>query len=154
MPKDIGSVDAPGVYFKGILPMFWGSLPTWDNTRVVYFGGATQQTLLGLGGSAHHLIGQRGDLKVGEPSSDIPSLVAVLYKELQLKFPNLEYFFDENATLDVIEVMARQAKGTTQTLEFFAKRLAYDSGKPTPDRINPRQKSALFGTPIYVALAD
>jgi hypothetical protein len=154
MLVDIGWVDAPGVYFKGTLPMFWGPLPTWDNTKVVYFGGSTQQTLLGLGGSAYHLIGQRGNATVGEPSSDLPSLVAVLSKELQLKFPNLDHFFDESAALDVIEVMAMRAKGTAQMLEFFAKRLAYDSGKLTPGRIQPRQKPVLFGTPIYVALAD
>ena len=42
MSEEIGWVDAPGVYFKGTLPMFWGRLPKRENTEAVYFGGSNR----------------------------------------------------------------------------------------------------------------
>src|SRR6266496_4413294 len=55
----LGTVDSPDAYFKGTLPMKWGLLPG-DNfytnaseTGVVYFGGFSDQTIVGLGGTAH-----------------------------------------------------------------------------------------------------
>lgn len=156
MSDDIGWIDAPRAYFKGSLPMFWAPLPTRDNTKVVYFGGSTGQTLLGLGGSAYHVIGKKGDASIGEPSSDLPSLVAVLTKELQLQphSSNLDYFYDEDAALNAIEVMAQNVRGTAQNLEFLAKKLVYDPSSTAHGRIRPRSKYVLFGTPIYVAYAE
>lgn len=154
--SDIGWIDAPLVYFKGTLPMFWGKLPTRDNTKMVFFAGATEQTLLVLGGSAYHVIGKVGDATIGESSSDLPSLVDILGEELQLQPRSLdrEDFYDEDAALNAIEVMTRKMKGTAQHLEFLAKRLAYDPSSLTHGRTRRRAKHVLFGTPIYVALAE
>jgi hypothetical protein len=156
MSSDIGSIDAPQAYFKGTLPMFWGKLPTRDNTKMVFFAAATERTLLALGGSAYHVTRPIGDATIGEPSSDLPSLVALLTEELQLQphSPDKEDFYDEDAALNAIEVMTRQMKGTAQRLEFLAKRLVYDPSSLTHGRIRTRAKHVLFGTPIYVALAE
>ncbi len=154
--SDIGWIDAPLTYFKGTLSMYWGKLPTRDNTKMVLFAGATEQTLLALGGSAYHVIGKVSDVTIGEPSSDLPSLVDILGEELQLKLrsPDREDFYDEDAALNAIEVMTRQMKGIAQPLEFLAKRLAYDPSSLTHGRIRRRAKNVLFGTPIYIALTE
>lgn len=154
--SDVGWIDAPLIYFKGALPMYWGKLPTRVNTKMVFFAGATEQTLLALGGSSYHVIGKVGDATIGEPSSDLDSLIDILGEELQLqpRSPDREDFYDEYAALNAIEVMARRMKGTAQHLEFLATRLAYDPSSLTHGRIRPRVKHVLFGTPIYVALAE
>jgi hypothetical protein len=156
MSSDIGWIDAPLAYFKGTLPMFWGKLPTRNNTKMVFFAAATEQTLLALGGSAYHVTRTIGDATIGEPSSDLPSLVALLAEELKLQppSPDQEDFYDEDAALNAIEVMTRQMKGTAQHLEFLAKRLAYDPSSLAHGRIRTRAKHVLFGTPIYVALTE
>jgi hypothetical protein len=156
MSADIGWVDDPRAFFTGTLPMYWGLFPTRDKTKVVYFGGSTGQTLLGLGGSAYHVIGETGDATIGEPTSNLPSLVAILGEELQLhpNLPSQENFFDEDEALNAIKVMTRQMRGTAQNLEFLAKKLIYDPKSLAHGRIRPRQKHVLFGTPIYVALVD
>ena len=64
--------------------MYWGKLPTRNNTKMVFFAGATEQTLLALGGSAYHVIGKVSDASIGEPSSDLDSLIHILREELQL----------------------------------------------------------------------
>ena len=154
--SDTGSIDAPLAYFKDILPMYWGKLSTRNNTKMVFFAGATEQTLLALGGSAYHVIGKLSDATIGEPSSDLDSLIDILGEELQLRRRLLdrEDFYDEDAALNAIEVMARRLKGTTQHLEFLAKRLAYDPSSLAHGRTRRREKHVLFGTPIYVALAE
>src|SRR5216684_1112949 len=147
--SDIGWIDAPLNFFKGSLPMFWGKLPTRDNTKMVFFAGSTKQTLLVLGGSAYHVIGKVGDASIGESSSDLPTLVDILGEELQLhpRSPDREDFYDEDAALNAIEVMTRQMKGAAQHLEFLAKRLAYDPSSLAHSRIRPRSKHVLLGTP-------
>lgn len=153
MPEAIGWIDAPRFYFKGTLPMFWTYLPTWDDKKVVYFGGSTGQTIVGLGGSGHHMMSKTGDAEIGESSSDLPSLLAILDKELQLQLQLPYDLPDENAALDAVEAMARQAKGPSQNLEFLAIKLAYDPSS-AHGRIRPRPKHVLLGTPIYVALTE
>ncbi|MBO0797078.1 MAG: hypothetical protein J2P36_39875, partial [Ktedonobacteraceae bacterium] len=87
---------------------------------------ATEQTLLALGGSAYHIIGQIGDATIGEPSSDLSSLLKILNEELQFhsRSPDREDFYDKDAALNAIEVMMRRMKGITQPLEFLVKRIA------------------------------
>ncbi len=62
---DVGSIDAPSTYLKGKLSMGWG--PTLG---IAYFGGNTARTILGLGGSGHHIIGSNQEsLKTDSYSS-------------------------------------------------------------------------------------
>src|SRR5260370_15687699 len=50
---DVGTVDEPGQYVRGRLPMRWGPLGT---SYVVYFAGGTERTTVGLGGSSGHVL--------------------------------------------------------------------------------------------------
>jgi hypothetical protein len=58
----IGSIDEPGAYFAGRIPMRWGpyqrsSDPAGLPSGIVYFGGQTANTTIGLGGSVEHMFG-------------------------------------------------------------------------------------------------
>src|SRR5450631_1264824 len=58
---EMGTIDEPGTYFKGPLNMKWGLFgdagrPT-EEPPLVYFGGQTESTIFGLGGSTRHVIG-------------------------------------------------------------------------------------------------
>ena len=72
--SDIGTIDAPKAYFQGILPMHWRLIPPppRDQPKLVYWGGPTEHTLLGLGGCPWHMIGQAGNATMGESSSALP----------------------------------------------------------------------------------
>src|SRR5215210_3594140 len=79
---EVGTVDEPNAYFTGLLPMRWGEYRV--DSGLVYFGGKTAQTVLGLGGSMTHVIGNRkgeSDTHGGSIGADIG---AVLSKDLNL----------------------------------------------------------------------
>jgi hypothetical protein len=64
----IGTVDEPKEYFAGAMPMRWGpcafpAVPQLTPSPLVYFGGATEKTIVGLSGSATHVIGEVGTAK-------------------------------------------------------------------------------------------
>jgi hypothetical protein len=78
---ELGTIDEPGTYFKGTLNMKWGLLgdagrPT-DEPPLVYFGGRTESTIFGLGGSTRHVIGFEGATSTSSRSAT-PYLVARL----------------------------------------------------------------------------
>jgi len=56
---DLGTVDEPGQFFWGLLPMQWGPIVTHDGATLLYFGGRDERTIVGLGGSAEHVSGRR-----------------------------------------------------------------------------------------------
>ena len=69
--QDVGSIDAPSTYFKGTLFMKYGS----PVKVVIYFGGVTSNTILGLCGSLKHVIGSDRNIIPGDGVSDrMPSI--------------------------------------------------------------------------------
>lgn len=65
----VGTVDEPKEYVKGTLPMRWGiyrdaGRPT-EEPPLVYFGGRTEQTIFGFGGSSRHVEGNAGCAATG-----------------------------------------------------------------------------------------
>jgi hypothetical protein len=56
---DLGTVDYPGEYVMGSLGMRWGPIEGYSGEAVplVYFGGVTAETVIGLAGSKKHLLG-------------------------------------------------------------------------------------------------
>lgn len=56
---EVGSVDEPGKYINGTMPLTWGPVKVKDSrhTPFVYFSGETRRTVVGLGGSKKHMIG-------------------------------------------------------------------------------------------------
>lgn len=145
-PK-IGTVDAPETFFKGTLPMLWGPL----TEEIVYFAGSTEQTILGLGGSLHHVIGNNGGTTGGVGGSSMPfEMVNALIKGLQPQGSYPDEFFDPVLALMTVESLFGERAGTGQQLEFLATK--YLSG-PSQLAAQGEPTQVLLGSPIYVALA-
>jgi hypothetical protein len=166
---DVGDIDHPKTYFKGTLPMRWGP---YGDEKFVYFGGTTKSgTILGLGGSMHHVIGQeRGELSGGAEHSVTFAIVSKICGELgiPLDYKRLETMGeprdrremrkpDDELVLDAVGLSTPQLRGPTQNLELLAKKLVEGEGLVNVWNLvksEPESKHILLGTPIYVAYAD
>lgn len=133
---DLGSVDEPGQFFWGLLPMRWGMF----SRSLVYFGGSSERTVVGLGGSGHHVLGSPvpGTPRPGLVSSFTPRLLAELVgNEIQVA--------DEAQALALVRQTTEDLMGPPQNVEFVAKRLLHGEVGGTP---------VLLGSPLYVAMVD
>jgi hypothetical protein len=156
----VGTVDDPKAFFRGEMPLRWG--PYGGGFELdedfVYFGGWTERTLLGLGGSTKHVIGHEGTSYASSHSAT-PYLVEALRRELMSN----DFDVDEAEAATVVELATTQMKGMFQEMEFLAKRLAVghasryasmvDRGERPLGLSGPKERT-LLGTPIYVALLD
>jgi hypothetical protein len=167
--SDLGSVDRPGEYIADSISMRWGPYTGTGPNTVVYFGGETERTAIGLGGSIRHVLGA-----VGNDSPTVGSLTPFIMKtlvhELNLDqpeiHPSLATHPDAHTLPFAAILLANQnMMGPTQRLEFVAKRLLdSDRDLSTEERETTIQhnsmqngshlKRILLGTPLYVALAD
>ncbi len=163
---NVGTIDEPGAYFKGILPMRWGRL---GSSETIYFTGNTPGssdtlftwspatfTILGLGGSLKHVLGSTDSLTSQHgpvmpftaPSSAAPSILDVLITEIQSvpsQRQQTRFSGDTANALYAVKEMINHMKGPLQRFEFLARKLLVEDH--TTQRI-------LLGSPIYVALAD
>ncbi len=143
--EKIGEIDKPESYFNGILNMRWGAYPP-DHPRMVYFGGTTSNTILGLGGSLDHVLGKIGDALCKDVafSSSTPSLLSILAQgEDKGSVPK----YKSGWASTLVAMATLNMTGTEQRLEFCAKRLVETYNRE-------RQKRVVLGSPIYVALAE
>lgn len=161
--EHIGTIDEPSSYFQGAMPMRWGPITGGDG-ELVYFGGITNRTFLGLGGSFKHVIGEVGTSEVsdrpkprrGLPSgaSNAPRIYGILGEFISLierdakimEDSGLKYPMPGANELVLVRKVTRRMKGPLQNLEFLAKRLMWGQDKDG--------KLLLLGSPIYVALAE
>jgi hypothetical protein len=157
---NVGSVDEPDEYVEDALIMRWGDygFQVKDNP-VVYFGGETTKTVVGLGGSMKHLIGNSGSCSV-DSHSFTPLLLNFLSRELGLQEGNggLEAVpsrFKETFTpTKAVELATLQMMGVQQNVEFMAKRLAYGSAEMFNENPALRARHVLLASPLYVAMVD
>jgi hypothetical protein len=152
----IGTVEEPKDYFGGTMPMRWGpygmSFPR-EASPLVYFGGVTEQTIVGLGGSAKHVIGNSGSASP-HSHSVTPYLIGHLTKELGESGGAADLTSSagpKDMTLMAVHLATTQMPGPSEELEFVAKRLAYGPS-PYPDRDENHGMQVLLGTPLYVAM--
>jgi hypothetical protein len=156
--KELGTIDNPKEWIEDSLPMNWGLFernPKWDalpDSPLVFFCGSTAHTVVGLGGSAKHLIGTE---KAADPRpySLTPYLLGVLTKgqgpkpgsteEQPSHSPEPES--PEGGSLAAVLEATEHIKGPKQKLKFLAKRLLYGTHQ---------QKEVLLATPLYVALEE
>ncbi|MFD7508165.1 DUF7019 family protein [Streptomyces sp. NPDC059853] len=131
----IGTVDAPGPYFRGRLSMRWSG-----DESMVLFGGQTGRTVVALGGSTKHAQAtEPGDTAVPPLArSLLPSLLDGLVPD-----PRFDALFGaEPAPNDTLLRAVREAvgaiRGPAQPVEFVAKRLLHGT-------------DVLLGSPLYVA---
>ncbi|WP_338693452.1 SAVMC3_10250 family protein [Streptomyces sp. Q6] len=153
---DLGTPDQPQSFFRGRLSMRWGVLASGEDTSLVYFGGTTGRTVVGLGGSRAHTLGAAPDAE-GAPAL-ARSLLPSLLGGLQLN-PHVRALLDQEdpelspggdaADLAAVYRGVEALLGPAQTVEFLAKRLLHG---PHPDPAV--DASVLLGSPLYVAQVD
>jgi hypothetical protein len=138
---NVGTVDEPNDYIEDTLAMAWSDrVPCAEG--MAYFAGETDKTLVGLGGSVHHIIGNSAS-EMYATSSSIPAVIEFLFRKK-----------DQNESDESVPHMAKSMRnamsgifGPTQELEFLAKRLAYWPS-------TPEQPNLLLASSLYVAAAD
>lgn len=151
---DTGTIDVPANYVKGVLNMAWG--PFEGTEAMVYFGGRTHRTHLGLGGTACNCLGGDVSSRKGLTSySCSPYLVAALVKRKAVfesghsAFARGHSMGDLNQTaLDGVVQANLDFEAPRQRLQFFARIFFRGETPETP------HEQVLLGSPIYVALAD
>jgi hypothetical protein len=152
----VGTVDEPNSYFRGRLDLRWGPYGR-SREQLVYFGGGTEKTILGLGGSLKHVVGQVGG-SGADSASGTPFLVRVLSAELGLASEELPKFLRGNGSsmaLAAVKMASTQMTGPAEKIEFVARKLLgsrdpgvnYDWGSESGRQV-------LLGSPIYAALVD
>lgn len=152
----IGTVDEPNMYVKGTLPMRWGIYKDVGRPDaeppLVYFGGKTEQTLFGFGGSSRHVVGFEGASVTGSRSST-PYLVSHLLDGLEIAPDGWKaYTSDDYSAFDAVAWANYKLREPDQNLEFFAKTLLTGSVRHHWATDNKTMK-ALLGTPLYVVMA-
>jgi hypothetical protein len=151
---DVGTIDDPKEYFKGMLPMRWGPISHNGLETLVYFGGKTDRTVFGLGGSLPHVIGEKVGGSVPKGGSLSFSILDALHRSLDT--PSMDKLQRKtigwpSVDSDLFEVMRAtlNMRGTEESLEFFAKRLLEGT---VEDWSTHTTSHVLLGTPLYVAL--
>ena len=160
---NVGSVDEPDQYVADTLPMRWGPYEGDPESGVVYFGGETPSTVVGLGGSIRHVVGKAGS-SAAYGDSLTPFLMSVLAKELGMGQPYIVQDIAQRPDashfpLRAVESATLNMTGPQQSLEFLAKRLLH-GGEDIPSNerhfrsTTGKQSRILLGSPLYVAMAD
>lgn len=155
---NVGTVDEPNEYISDELRMRWGPFGDGDpsNAPLVYFGGVTAKTIIGLGGSIDNVIGKPGPANPSAYPHSVPGsigaiLVHYLMKELGLACRNhvdeWEKQEEERLWPHYVRLTTLQMGGPIESLEFLAKRLLEE--RPWRD-----EKNIVLATPLYVAMTD
>ncbi|MFJ5774639.1 DUF7019 family protein [Streptomyces sp. NPDC093094] len=152
--EELGTVDDPRRFFRGMLRLRWGPFPA--DPSLVWFGGSSVRTVVGLGGSAHHVLGSPPPSEPVLPRSLTPSLLAGLASDPQIQALVGMIAAEEERPVRTGTPAAAQAvhranelmPGPGQRVEFVAKRLLHVPGAPDAG------PAVLLGTPLYVALVD
>lgn len=135
--KQVGTIDNPLSYFAGTLEMSWGPYGTGDE-QIVYFGGSTNKTIIGLGGSLKHVIGNGTD-KLLHSGSHTPYLLATLIRELQLSIPKS---FPQSGKYDEhIEEINPDVP-----VEFLFEMGVLDYGTPGAELLTEESRLEIFNT--------
>jgi hypothetical protein len=158
----VGTLEDPNPYIKGIMPMRWGMYNDNggrdpDQGPLVYFGGLDVDVpmLIGLGGSSKHVIGHEGATSTTSRSST-PALVDALCHgiesgEFEPFHPEEER--EEDQIYRAIAIAQHYLRPPTQNLEFFAKTLMDGTIHGVEQYIGIEETKVILGTPLYVALA-
>lgn len=154
----MGTIDAPNEYVAGTISMRWGMFTDGgrpeEEPPLVYFGGKTDKTVFGLGGSTRHVIGFHGATSTGARSST-PYLVGRLLEGLGIKEQGWSAFGSWSGSGLVyqgIAIATHSLRPPEQVLEFAARTLLVGSVRHAI-YTNDERLQCLLGTPLYVALA-
>jgi hypothetical protein len=159
--KLIGSLDDPNEYCRGIMPMRWGLYDDLGERpeaepALVYFGGFDRDVplVVGLGGSARHVIGHQGASSTYSRSAT-PVLVKWLLAGIEHggppKLPEWDSAFDMHDVYAAIAIAQHYLKPPTQNLEFVAKTLTVGRVNDCEAFIGVASATVILATPLWVA---
>ena len=143
----VGTLDEPKLYFRGRMLMKTGRHPlsTEAQDAVFFMGERDDETLIFLGGTAHHLIGS-----VGKPTwsnSGIIGLLRALADASRGRDVNLDMYASAWPS-EARGVWRAHTSTPSQPVEFVALKLAESRGQ------DPKRHNVILGSPLYVALVD
>lgn len=158
---DVGSVDEPGQFFRGLLPMKWGPLKESKEPQGFYFCGHTDRTILGLVGSTDHVIGAGSSRPSDRPSALLGYAVPPLTEALgndddkgDIDSSPTDVSAEQGA-INAVHYATSIFPGPEQNLEFVAKRLIRGRSLLPDEPEHPHsERMVLLGTPLYVALVE
>lgn len=146
--EEVGSIDLPGPYFSGVLPMSFVLLAH----DAVYFTGQTMYSITVLGGSRKHVVGERTEFS--EPSLDQFGMSPRLQKMIELISRTFskekaveEAIYDRPETARLFASFHEVCPKPIQKMEFLAKKM-FEGYEPK------LRKRIVVGSPIYVCLAE
>lgn len=132
--KLVGTIDNPAPYIEDTLPMNYTPYTRGESSlssTFVYFGGSTQKTIVGLGGSVKHLLGHS---TVSSPAQSVP---AFLMHHLTGTNPPLEELL-----ASVVEATGQMESLIKHPMRFMAKQVASSTHEG---------RRVLLASPLYVA---
>lgn len=147
---NVGSIHSPGEYFRGTLHLRWAHI----HPEIVFWGGKLNETVVGLGGSMRHVLGQNKQNIAFPSHSHSAYLADLLMKELQIqtvepkvnrKLPEEVFEYRILNSVNEWSESLPTRYDDIQKFEFLAKKIRYSK---LLDSI-----PVLLGTPIYVAIA-
>jgi hypothetical protein len=169
---NVGAVDEPAEYVFDTLNLKWGpyGITKTVSNPLVFFAGATDQTVVGLGGSRKHVLGEEGTVIAGA-ASGTALFARYLLEALELSTENLRLYNtlkadtahrtqgfapDNQEYIDLTAFSAYSMEGPSERLEFLAKTLL--QGQLSEDDFWKSKglagKRVLMATPLYVARVD
>jgi hypothetical protein len=150
----VGSVEKPDEYISDTIEMKWA--PYDYVGGVVFFSGRSADTIMGMGGSLHHLIGN-----VALPRQATNSVAMSLLRFIKeatatesedVVIRNVRGHSDKIRALYDLWNVSNHMDAPLQRLEFVAKRLLYWPFEAS-GRLGEKC-DLLLATPLYVAMVD
>jgi hypothetical protein len=160
----IGTVEEPRPYIEGSMMMQWGPM---DGHNVVLFVGASERTIVALGGSPEHVVATspvKRESGFGYVSST-PFLVEALSREIDgivlsdYDRANMAALVSRGRDATVlalshIEHLHRFPRHPRQRVAFVAKRLLWSQGALEHSAYATDGRAMLLGSPLYVVQDD
>jgi hypothetical protein len=170
----VGTIDEPGPWLQGSIKVRWGLLPgrapreaapppspgvSHPDSHVVFFVGKSRSTILGMGGSAHHVLGATPETPGERELYSVGSVPIVLSEHLERASRQPVDLWDVDpigpvlspipltVSLGLVHRTWKNANVPQQTVSFLAKRLTEEhdlEGIP----------AAVLATPLFVAQVD
>lgn len=167
----VGTADDPNIYFREVMPLNWGPYHDYSQgdpgTEFVYFGGRTEKTIVGLGGSLRNVIGEVGTGVTQHSYSGRPMLARGLRNIVQADTSIQGIDVDTTDALQLVNLASGRMGGPRESMEFLAKRLVYGSTDNVFWVTGKRKQlysrdefeeidhmNAILGSPLYVAMTE
>ena len=145
----VGTIDEPNQYVKDVQLMKWGPYGDEVPNEVVYFGGVTDKTVYGFGGSYKHVIGQAGFSHPHSSSGTyelIKAMSECLGDELPLRSgPPILGSPDYNLISRCVNLASTQMEGVLQRVEILGKTLCWPAAPPERDDPQHEQRGGQAG---------